>query len=101
MEFPEILRSLRKARNLTYEQLSKAIGYSKSIIGFWENGQKQPTLPALIALAAYFDVSLDYLAGRVDEYGYRIDRDNTYIFRLMPRDDRAVFCEKIPPTHKK
>lgn len=80
MKFNEILRMLRKEHNLTYDQLSQKIGYSKAIIGFWENDQKQPTLPALIALADFFNVSIDYLAGRVDEYGYKINPDNSYDF---------------------
>ena len=32
----------------------------------YEQGERQPTLPVLIALADYFDVSLDYLVGRSD-----------------------------------
>ena len=80
MKFSEILRLLRKEHKLTYEQLSQKIGYSKAIIGFWENDQKQPTLSALIALANFFNVSIDYLAGREDEYGYKLNQDNTYDF---------------------
>ena len=69
MEFKDVLKELRREKNLTHEQLAKAIGYSRAIIGFWESGQKQPTLSALIALRAYFNVTMDYLVGLEDESG--------------------------------
>jgi len=69
MKFNEILKNLRIEKGLTYEELAKQIGYSKAIIGFWENAQKQPTMNALIKLADYFNVSIDYLVGREDESG--------------------------------
>ena len=94
MKFNEILRLLRKEHKLTYEQLSQEIGYSKAIIGFWENGQKQPTLSALIALANFFNVSIDYLAGREDEYGYKINQDNTYNFEYIHGETKLVHKEK-------
>ena len=32
----------------------------------YENEEQQPTLPIIIKLADYFDVSLDYLVGRTN-----------------------------------
>ena len=69
MKFSQTLAFLRKEKGLTHEELAKQIGYSRAIIGFWENEKKQPTLDALIALANYFDVTLDFLTGRTDEAG--------------------------------
>ncbi|MCL2798428.1 MAG: helix-turn-helix transcriptional regulator [Firmicutes bacterium] len=54
---------MRKESGLSHESLAKKIGYSRSIIGFWENGKKKPTAEALIALAKFFDVTVDYLLG--------------------------------------
>lgn len=75
MRFSKILRELRQEKKLTYDSLAEKIGYSKAIIGFWENEQKQPTMGALIKLADFFDVSIDYLVGREDEFGNRMYKE--------------------------
>ena len=47
-------------------ELAKKINVGKSIISAWELGLNEPKLSNLIAIADFFDVSIDYLAGRVD-----------------------------------
>jgi len=64
--FKENLKMLRKEQELGQVQLSKLIGVSKSSISYWETGKQEPTLTALIKLADFFNVSLDYLVGRTD-----------------------------------
>ena len=67
-KFPERLKELRIEKGLSQEQLSKATGLSRSVIGYWESGKKHPTSPAIIALAKYFGVTTDYLLGVTDNY---------------------------------
>lgn len=62
--FGESLKELRKERKIGQELLAKSIGVSSGIISLWENGLREPTLSNLIALADYFEVTLDYLTGR-------------------------------------
>lgn len=64
--FGEILKELRLERQVNQVSLAQAIGVSKGIISLWENGLREPTLNNLIALAKYFDVSIDFLAGLSD-----------------------------------
>ncbi|MDR3292829.1 MAG: helix-turn-helix domain-containing protein [Clostridiales bacterium] len=64
--FPEKLKELRLERNLGQIELSKAISVSKGIISLWENGLREPTLSSLLALAEYFNISLDDLVGYKD-----------------------------------
>ena len=59
--FSDILKQLRKQENLTIVELSEEIGYSKSIISYWEQGKKEPTLSALLRLSQYFRISIDEL----------------------------------------
>ncbi|MBE5764693.1 MAG: helix-turn-helix transcriptional regulator [Clostridiales bacterium] len=61
--FAERLKELRIEKKIGQIQLAKEIGVSKGIISLWENGLREPTLSSLIALAKFFEVSLDYLAG--------------------------------------
>ena len=54
--------------------LEKKIGLTRGIIASWRNGKYKPGTDALIKIADYFNVSLDYLVGRsppqsVDELG--------------------------------
>jgi len=65
--FCERLRTLRLSQNLTLEQLANELSLVKQTIGNWEKGVRTPSLDASIALADYFNVSLDYLVGRSDE----------------------------------
>ena len=54
MEFQDILKQLRKDKNLTQLELANAINYSESIIRKWESGNKKPSFDALIALSKFF-----------------------------------------------
>ena len=64
--FPERLKQLRGEYNTTQVQLAAAVGLTDRACQKYEYGKIQPTLPVLIAIADYFDVSLDYLVGRSD-----------------------------------
>jgi len=65
--FREKLKELRLERGLGQIVLAKEIGVSKSVVSFWENGRCEPTLTPLVAMANFFEVSLDVLTGR-EEY---------------------------------
>ena len=67
MSFSERLVELRKSRGLTQKQVYE--GVSMSMLGYqrYEYGEREPSFQKLIALADYFDVSLDYLVGRSDD----------------------------------
>ena len=64
--FAERLKELRVERGLSQAQLAKAVGLSNGAIGFWELGKRVPNLDAVIDLAKFFNVSLDYIAGLED-----------------------------------
>lgn len=64
--FLERLLALRKANNLTQVEISKAIGITSRTYQRYECGEREPNLSTLIALAKFYKVSLDYLAGLTD-----------------------------------
>lgn len=64
--FSERLRELRQKRGLGQIQLAKELDVGKSVISLWELGKCEPTLSKLIAMARFFGVSIDYLAGLED-----------------------------------
>ena len=67
MEFKERVRQLRKEKKETQAQVAAAIGLQERNYQRFELGETLPSYGNLIALADYFEVSLDYLTGRTDE----------------------------------
>ena len=65
-KFSERLKELREEAGLSQIELAKLVKLSKSAIAYWELGQRVPSLEAVIVLADYFNVSLDYIAGLDD-----------------------------------
>ena len=58
----ERLRRLRKDRDITQGQLAEVIGVVPSAVGKYERiPQSYPSVEALIKIADYFNVSIDYL----------------------------------------
>jgi transcriptional regulator with XRE-family HTH domain len=62
--FGERLNQLRKTNNLKAEDLADIAGVKRRIIFMYEKGDAKPSFDVLIALADYFNVSLDFLVGR-------------------------------------
>ena len=61
MSFSEKLLTLRKAINLTQEQLAEKLDVSRQSISKWESGQAVPEMEKIVALSVVFDVTTDYL----------------------------------------
>ena len=58
------LRLLRKERGLTQQEMAEQFGQSLRTYQYYEAGTRRPEYAHLLALADFFDVSLDYLTGR-------------------------------------
>lgn len=62
--FNEILRRLRKSNQMTQLELANALQISRSTIGMYEKGSREPDFATLEIIADYFNVDIDYLLGR-------------------------------------
>ena len=62
--FSDMLGFLRKRRNLSQKELSERIGVSRSTIGMYEAGEREPDFETLEALADVFNVNMDTLLGK-------------------------------------
>lgn len=60
------LRKLRKEKNISMKKLGEDINVAESTISLYETGKREPDYETLKKIAEYFDVSIDYLLGRVD-----------------------------------
>ena len=62
--FKDILKDLRTDRGLSMTILGKELGIGgHSQIGKWESGEVIPGMFSLIALAKFFNISIDELVG--------------------------------------
>lgn len=61
MEFPEKLKSLRNLRGWSQEELAKRLGISRSAIGNYEQGTREPNFEDLEAIADTFNCTISYL----------------------------------------
>lgn len=64
MKFNERFKELRKSKKLTQKQMAEILSITENQCQRYEYGSTLPTVMGLIAIADYFDVSLDYLVGR-------------------------------------
>jgi transcriptional regulator with XRE-family HTH domain len=60
------LKELREKNGYTQESLAKRLNTSRSRIGMYEQGKRQPDFEMQEAIADLFNVSIDYLFGRED-----------------------------------
>ncbi|MBR4972169.1 MAG: helix-turn-helix transcriptional regulator [Oscillospiraceae bacterium] len=61
MKFSEKIIQARKAKALTQEDLSEAVGVSRQAVSKWETGEANPDLDKLVAICKVLDLSMDYL----------------------------------------
>ena len=64
--YGERLRKIRKERKVPQKELAELLGVSVRGYQFYEHEDAEPKIAMLIALADFYDVSIDYLVGRTD-----------------------------------
>ncbi len=64
--FSERLAELRDSRNLSQKEVAREFGVVVRAYQRYEYGEREPQLSVLIRMADFYNVSLDYLAGRTD-----------------------------------
>ena len=64
--FPTRLKKLRESRRIYQREIAEALGVTTRAYQFYESGRSEPNIKTLIAIADYYQVSIDYLVGRTD-----------------------------------
>ncbi|MCD7948726.1 MAG: helix-turn-helix domain-containing protein [Erysipelotrichaceae bacterium] len=65
----ERLKILRKEAGLSQKQVAETLKMSKPIVSQYESNQRKPSLGKLIRFSRFYNASLDYICGNVDEKG--------------------------------
>ena len=60
------LRKLRKEKNLTQISLQMKTGIEQALLSKYETGERIPTTDALLILADFYGVSIDYILCRTE-----------------------------------
>lgn len=64
--FAQRLKTLRKERSITQQQLADGVRISKGGLSYYENAGRTPDISILERFADYFGVTTDYLLGRTN-----------------------------------
>lgn len=63
-DFQNIFKRLRNSCGLTQAEIAEKLGISRSTIGMYETGAREPDFDTLEKIADFFNVDIDYLLGR-------------------------------------
>ena len=97
MDFSEKLLTLRKAKNLTQEQLAEKLDISRQSISKWESRQAVPELEKIVALSAIFNVTTDYLlkSSEIDDLSIKtemLEKQQQQMFMREPKQSQIFGC---------
>ena len=86
------IRTLRRSRDMTQDELAAKLGVTFQTVSRWENGGSYPDIEFLPAIADVFDITVDHLLDR--------DRDSKCSHLCMLIDDRlhTAVRERDPET---
>jgi len=76
------IKDLRENRDLRQIDLAEATGIDQRTIANYESGKTNPDSEALIRLADFFGVSIDYLVGRVEYNVYNSEKRRELIEKM-------------------
>ena len=66
-DFQNVFKKLRLSHGYTQAELADALGISRSRIGMYETGAREPDFETLEIIADFFNVDTDYLLGRTNK----------------------------------
>lgn len=55
------IRHLRTSKGYSQEQIAEELGWTRSMVGSYEEGRSEPSIDRLIVLSNYFDIPIDIL----------------------------------------
>ena len=64
--FAENLKILREKKQITQQQLADKLKISRSTIGMYENGSREPDFETLELIADFFNINMDRLIGNLN-----------------------------------
>lgn len=94
VNFSDKLKTLRKQKNLTQEQIAETLGVSCQAISKWETNSSFPDISLLPIIADFFGVSVDYLLGH--DTSKREEEINTVCARADELFENRKYMQAVP-----
>lgn len=99
VELNKRLRELRKAHQLTQQDVASFLGITESAYGFYEQGRNEPSLSKLKQLAEIYHVSIAYIAGETEEKSVPLYHVNEqaqhYYFKDLDIEEQEFLEEQL------
>lgn len=97
MDFSEKLLTLRKANDMTQEQLAEKLDVSRQSISKWESGQATPELEKIVAMSAVFNVTTDYLlkSSEIDDLSVKtemLEKQQQIMLKKEQKQQQVFSC---------
>lgn len=98
----ERIRELRKSSGLTQQELGAVLGVAKNTVSQYETGRNIPNDDIKIAMANYFNVSMDYLMGKTDQSGFDSKTPSVFASQITADGITAIHTySALSPANKK
>ncbi|GIN12547.1 hypothetical protein J26TS2_24140 [Shouchella clausii] len=98
-ELNDRLRELRKAHQLTQQEVASFLGITESAYGFYEQGRNEPSIAKLKQLAEKYNVSIAYIAGETDIKTAPSDKvkenGSSYTFTNLDEEEKEFLGEQL------
>lgn len=93
MNFGEKLKMLRTGQKMTQQALADRIGVAKSVVSYYESGERYPSYDVLVRIAHVFHTTTDYLLD--------IKRERVIDVSGLSEDDIAAVTSVVEALKRK
>lgn len=69
-KFQNVFKSLRIREGLTQGEIAEKLGVTRSAVGNWEQGKREPDFETAELIADFFNVDMNVLTGNADKTYY-------------------------------
>lgn len=94
------IRHLRVSKQFSQEQLAEELGWTRSVVGSYEEGRSEPSIERLIDLSSYFSIPIDILVKNdlrlADTTSFIEVGNQRVLFPITVNEDNEDLIEIIP-----
>lgn len=91
------IKTLRKAKGLTQEELAEAVGTTRATLAGYETGRRNPRLPDLQKIAEFFGVGLDYfgVATSDDVFDILVRAKDVFASEIISKEEKENLYKEL------
>lgn len=93
----ENLKKLRQKSGISQQALAERLGISQQSINKYENHKIEPDISTLIAMADFFETTIDYLVGRTTQEGKqkKMQSSEQFLEKYQKLDENERTCVNL------